>query len=61
MYWGLGNGGGGVFGGLLIIYVGVIIFFFIFGVISIVDLSLFIFLNNMEFFNCFEWFKGSGI
>lgn len=61
VYWGFGNGGGGVIGGLLIIYVGVMNFFFIFGIISFVDLSLFIFLNNIEFFSCFEWFKGMDI
>ncbi|XP_022788560.1 major facilitator superfamily domain-containing protein 6-like [Stylophora pistillata] len=60
VHWGLGNGGGGVLGGLLITYAGATTSFLIFGVISLVDLSLFILLNNMEFFNCFEWSKGIG-
>ena len=60
VHWGLGNGGGGVVGGLLITYAGATNSFLIFGIISLVDLSLFISLNNIEFFSCFEWSKGIG-
>lgn len=60
VHWGLGNGGGGVVGGLLITYAGTTNSFLIFGIVTLVDLSLFIVLNNMEFFNCFEWSKGIG-
>ena len=60
VHWGLGNGGGGVVGGLLITYAGATTSFLIFGVVSLVDLSLFICLNNMEYFNCFQWSKEVG-
>lgn len=60
VHWGLGNGGGGVVGGLLITYTGTTTSFLIFGVVILVDLSLFICLNNIEYFKCFQWSKEAG-
>lgn len=60
VHWGLGNGSGGVLGGLLITYAGATTSFLVFGVVCLVDLSLFIFLNNVKFSHCFEWSKGIG-
>ena len=61
VHWGLGNGGGGVVGGFLITYAGATTSFLIFGVASLVDLSLFICLNHMKYFDCFQWSKENGI
>lgn len=60
VHWGLGNGGGGVVGGLLITYTSTTTSFLIFGVVSLIDLSLFVCLNNMGYFNCFQWSREVG-
>lgn len=48
VHWGLGSGGGGIVGGLLISYVGTARSFFIFGVVSALNLLLFVLVNNWE-------------
>lgn len=60
VHWGLGNGGGGVVGGLLITYAGTSMSFLLFGVVSLLGLTLFVCLNNMNYFTCFHWSKEDG-
>lgn len=46
IYWGLGLGAGGVIGGFIVSYIGLRLTFVGFGILSIVDLFLYILVNN---------------
>ena len=48
IYWGLGLGAGGAIGGGIVSYIGLRLTFAVFGILSIVDLSLYILVNNCQ-------------
>ena len=54
VHWGLGNGGGGLLGGLMISYVGAPSSFLIFGLSSVAVLCMFVILNSTKYFKCFQ-------
>lgn len=52
VYFGLGNGGGGMVGGIIVSLIGCPYTFLLLGVISIVDLFLFVLVNNCSAMHC---------
>lgn len=52
VYFGLGNGGGGIVGGFIVSLIGCPYTFLLLGIISIVDLLLFVLVNNCSAMHC---------